>query len=40
VSRVRIRKPSDDKVSAFDVVFLLVFLALIGLLVAWGAGWL
>ena len=35
---MRIRKPSDDDVSAFDIVVLVVFLGLIALLVVWGLG--
>lgn len=35
---VRIRKPSDDKVPVSEIVIGLVFLAIIGLLVAWALG--
>lgn len=36
---MRIRKPSDDDVSAFDIVALVVTVVVIGVLVAWGLGW-
>lgn len=37
---VRIRKPSDDKVPVSEILIGVVFVGVIGLLVAWGVGWL
>jgi hypothetical protein len=37
---VRVRKPSDDDVPVSEIVIGLLFLAVMGVLVAWGAGWL
>lgn len=37
---MRMRRPSDDKLSPFDIGMLVVALVVIAVLVAWAVGWL